>query len=119
MNANKANYKIFNTRTQKYVSKSRGKATWSSTAWVLEAASEYDREADNLEIHIFPIQSAIKVPYKQFRSNILNEISAKNEAKKKKAEEKKKKIEANRLDYDIAEAEKKLAELKAKKNEIK
>jgi hypothetical protein len=106
-------------RQQKYISKSRGKATWSSTVWVLEAASEYSRDAEHLEIHIFPIQSAIKVPYLQFKSDLFKENAAKEAAKKKKMEEKKKKMEANRLDYDIAEAEKKLAELKAKKNEIK
>lgn len=117
MNAQKVNYKIFNTRTQKYISKSSGKATWSSTAWVLAAAEELRKDADNLEIHVFPIQSAIKIPYLQFRFDVLAENAEKEAIKEQKAEAKKKKHEANRLDYDIAETERKLAELKAKKDD--
>ncbi len=122
MNANKANYKIFNTRTGKYVSKSRGKATWSSKAWVLEAVSDHLRynykDAEHLEIHVFPVQSAIKVPYLEFLANEKEEMKAKAEARKQKEEARRKKSEANRLDYDIAEAERKLAELKARKQNL-
>ena len=72
MKTPKANYKIFDTNTGSYVKRSKGKQTWSSESWALSAgwdhASERGRgnkqEAENycllyLEIHTFPIESAI------------------------------------------------------------
>lgn len=116
MNAQKANYKIFNTRTQKYISKSRGKATWSSKAWVIEAAKESREPLGNLEIHVFPIQSAIKVSYTDFFIDYRKETENARQAKIERAFKTSVKKEKLLLEKEIAETEKRLAELKAKKD---
>ena len=72
MKTPKANYKIFDTNTQSYVKRSKGKQTWNSESWALSAGWDYayergrgnKHEAENycllyLEIHTFPIESAI------------------------------------------------------------
>ena len=116
MNAKKANYKIFNTRTQKYVSKSGGKATWSSKSWVIEAAKDSRSQSQDLEIHIFPIQSAIKVTYNEFFIEYRKETETKRQNKIQNAFKKSIKKEEFLIDKEIAETERKLAELKAKKD---
>ena len=72
MRTPKANYKIFDTKIGSYVKRTKGKQTWNSESWALSAgwdhACEQTRrnkhEAENycllyLEIHTFPIESAI------------------------------------------------------------
>jgi hypothetical protein len=117
MNAQKANYKIFNTRTQKYVSKSRGKATWSSKSWVIEAAKDSREQTQDLEIHVFPVQSAIKVPYNEFFIEYRKETETKRQAKIQNGLKKSIKREQAILDKEIVETEKRLAELKAKRDD--
>ena len=72
MKTPKANYKIFDTNIGSYVKRSKGKQTWSSESWALSAGWDHacergrgnKHEAENycllyLEIHTFPIESAI------------------------------------------------------------
>lgn len=113
LRAPKANYKIFDKKTGKYLSGSK-KSTWTSRTWVMAAAEDFAfnkvtgfcssnqirkqhlEEAkkflqENIEIHIFPVESAIKVSW----HDMLNDIKAENEAKeaKKKSFEEKKKLQ--------------------------
>lgn len=50
----KANYKIFDTATGKYVSTGRSKSTWLSMAWALTAAEDYYYRK-SFVIHEFPL----------------------------------------------------------------
>ena len=63
----KANYKIYNTETKKYLSRNR-KSVWATPSGVLDVISrlctkQFLKLNNIYEIHIFPIESAIKIPY--------------------------------------------------------
>lgn len=86
----KANYKIFDKKVGKYVSSGyKSKSTWTSEFWAMSAAEDYGKSRGgksyletNIEIHIFPVEAAVKVSYK--------EMLEKSQEKEKKKEEKKK-----------------------------
>jgi hypothetical protein len=118
MNANKANYKIFNKVTNKYESKSSGKATWSSPGWVLEAVKGMHRKEADLEIHIFPIQEPRKVPLSIFKAAIEEDKARAKNNKADKAAALAKKNEKLRLNNEIVSLESRLEELKRKQNQI-
>jgi hypothetical protein len=72
MKTPKANYKIFDTKIGSYVKRTKGKQTWNSESWALSAGWDHadeksagrKHETENycllyLEIHTFPIESAI------------------------------------------------------------
>ena len=94
--APKANYKIFDKKREKYLTGGRNKATWTSRTWVMAAALDFcSRQPagymrENIEIHIFPIENAIRVSW----TDMVNEVKAEEEANKEKkaAQEAKKKM---------------------------
>ena len=121
----KANYKVFDKRTGKYISPGyKSKSTWANQTWAIEAARTYashqassygyiERKSaidnyikENLELHILPLQDAIKVPMSEA---IDQHIKEKEEKKAKEAE----KQEAYRKQREIKELELKIAEYTA------
>ena len=118
MNANKANYKIFNKTTNNYESKSSGKATWSSPGWVLEAVKGMYRKESDLEIHVFPIQEPRKVPLSIFKAAIEEDKARAKNKQADRAAALAKKNERMKLDNEIVSLEARLEELKRKQNQI-
>jgi hypothetical protein len=99
----KANYKIFDKKLEKYVSAGyRSKTTWSSKVWVMEAAREHCRHKpasylENIEIHIFPIENAIKVSYKEMEREMAEDENKKKDSKKKREDAQSQKDLINRF----------------------
>lgn len=81
----KANYKIFNTKLNRYESSgSSSKTTWNSMHWVYEKLKDLQRRRssiEDLEIHIFPIESAIIKSAKDFIDEIKASENEKKDAK--------------------------------------
>jgi len=101
----KANYKIFDKLKGKYVSAGyRSKSTWSSVAWVMLAAEEYAKNInrtyiENIEIHVFPVESAIKFSYTEMKAT----LAEKELEKKAKSDEYKNRAKLNADKRRIAE----------------
>ena len=57
------NYKLFNTRTGKYMSW-RSKSTWTSRPWVV--ARLHGERVSEIEVHIFPVNKPTVVSAKEF-----------------------------------------------------
>jgi len=103
--APKANYKIFNTRTNRYESGNRSKSTWNSTHWIDVKLDEIKRyrgegELSYLEIHIFPIETAIIKPAKVFIEE-LKEAAEEAKLSKLDIENRKKKALLNKKITDL------------------
>jgi predicted ribosome quality control (RQC) complex YloA/Tae2 family protein len=117
----KANYKIFDIKTGKYLSNSK-KSTWSSLTWVMSAAVDLsgswstpikvkERYAEeNIEIHIFPLEEAKKVSYKSLADEAKENLQKKEEEKKRNQESQEKK----KLQNLIEQKRKELEELESK-----
>jgi hypothetical protein len=127
----KANYKIFDKSTGKYVSKSRSKSTWTTRSWAICAGEDYARYMthrntrglvpkdivmeyvkNNLELHIFPLQDAIVT---DLLTAIKEEELVKKERELKKKEGKEeyhRKLRIKELELKIAEITKELESLK-------
>lgn len=89
----KMNYKVFNTATNKYVSNGyRSKSTWQSVVWAMAAAEKIAKRhgAENIEIHLFPIESATRVSLSAMRLRLKEEAAKKAEKKRSKVENEKK-----------------------------
>jgi hypothetical protein len=128
----KANYKVFDKKTGKYISPGyKSKSTWTSPSWAIEAARTHANQQvssypynkaqkslienyviKNLELHILPLQDAIKVPMAEA---IDQHIKEKEEKKAKEAE----KQEAYRKQREIKELEIKIAEYTSQLNKLK
>jgi hypothetical protein len=86
----KANYKIFDKSVNRYIScGGRSKATWTSRTWVMRAAEYYCRGdknylLENIEIHIFPMKSAVKVPWHEMVMEAIKQTKEKREAEEAK-----------------------------------
>jgi len=83
---NKSVYKVYVNSKDKYYSRSRSKATWTTLGWALSAADDacryYRVKIDDIEIHEFPVADAIKHSY-------LDLLAAEEEAKKEREEKRK------------------------------
>ena len=109
----KALYRIFDKFEKKYLTLNR-KSTWATEGGAYSAAVNYylseDRKGhylpingkirnnekyvtDNIEIHVFPVVDAIKVPLMEIKAK----FDAEAEAQKDKIAEKKKKEEEERI----------------------
>lgn len=89
----KANYKVFNLQTKKYHSAgNKPKSTWQSLTWCMNAAAELAKRIgpSDVEIHIFPVESAIKVPFREMKEKMSKEEEKKEEKKKDRANREKK-----------------------------
>lgn len=105
----KSNYKIWDPNRKRYISINR-KSSWVSPIWVCRAAENYMHKIKGLEIHIFPIETAIV--HKAIDYVALVKTDWKNEAAKKEAAKKAKleKGKANREINDSLELYKKSLE---------
>lgn len=120
----KANYKVFDRLIGKYITRTRSKSTWTSEGWAISAAYDHAHEQagdrwrsrvsgiavdkymmENIEIHKFPIESAIVIPY----SSIVERLKEEAEAKRVKEA-----ILKEQRDISIAQSEIKKAEDKIK-----
>lgn len=110
----KTNYKVFDTNSKKYFSSGyRSKSTWQSLTWAMSAAEDLAKRIGpaNVEIHVFPIEAAIRVPYKEMREKIKEETQKKEMKKSKKLVESKKKALLQEFDLHrsrLLEVKKKL-----------
>jgi len=116
----KANYKIFDKSQGKYLSPGyRSKSTWTSMFWVMAAAEDYAQRRggkkfleENIEIHIFPVESAVKVSWNEMVELSMEEVRKKEErARKREEEQKKRAIEWEKSRFNEVYREK-LNELK-------
>lgn len=135
MKTPKANYKIFDTKLGSYVKRTKGKQTWNSESWALSAGFDHARDetfaglADNssrkqraenycllyLEIHTFPIESAIVETWAARVEKNRAEAVIKKE-KQAEAEYKRKIKEAER---DIVNMEEKILIMQERLNKLK
>ena len=123
----KANYKVFDKLIGKYISRARSKSTWTSEGWAISAAYDHAHERaggsnwrrvsgtdvdkymlENIEIHKFPVESAIVIPY----SDIVQRVKAEAEEKAVKEAVLKEKREAATAIEEIKRAEAKIEEYK-------
>ena len=122
----KFNYKIFDKKSKKYFTANR-KSTWVQKGAVIDfikrktdktirrSSWEQVYNIDDIEIHIYPVESAIVKSASDFVSDNKEELDAK-EAKKK---EKERKEEAERTRYKIERLQKQLAETEAELKKLK
>jgi hypothetical protein len=105
----KFNYKIFNTRTGKYMSWNK-KATWTNRGWVSSRLHEV--RISEIEVHIFPVDE----PIRQSAQSFLEEeaIADLERSSKKLDTEKRKDLIRRNLEHQ--EDLRKLKELQEKVN---
>lgn len=123
----KANYKVFDTLIGKYITRTGSKSTWTSEGWAISAAYDHSHEQvggsnwrrvsgttvdkymiENIQIHKFPIESAIVIPY----SDIVQRVKAEAEAKAEKEAILKEQRDAANAIEEIKRAEAKIEEYK-------
>jgi hypothetical protein len=118
----KFNYKIFNLKTKKFISNNR-KSTWVQKTAIIDFINNYGRSngsyfnitsIDDLEIHIFPMTSAIITSAYDFLLESSDEIKEK-ENKKLEIE---RKLEVQRKEYKIQELKRKLNETEKELNKL-
>ena len=123
----KFNYKIFNKKTKKFISANR-KSTWVQKSAIVDFISKYssprgsrgssnsyyDINIDDLEIHIFPMTSAIVTSASDFLLESANEIKEKENKKL----ERENKLEVQRREYKIQELKRRLLETENELNKL-
>jgi hypothetical protein len=83
----KFNYKLFNTRTERYMSWNN-KATWTNRSWV--SSRLRGERIHEIEVHIFPVNEPIRQSAQSF---LEEEASAELDRQSKKLEEDQKRKE--------------------------